>query len=695
LTRFQSTRVSVAADGAHASPLERRDAILSTLSWAAATLLGAQDWRAAIFELLLRLGHAADASRAYMYENHPLPNGRIAATVVAEWAAAHTPPRPDADPLRDAGYTGRFARGLGSGKVVNVVVRDLPPAERAAFEAHGVRSLVAVPIFCEDAWWGMLGFDDCRADRQWAQPEIEALQAAAPIVGRAIERGRAEHRLRESEVRFRDLAGLGSDWYWEQDADLRFTYLSLEIESVSGFASETFLGKTRHETQPLDVSEAAWTQHLDDLAQRRPFRNFRFRRIDPQGRSRWYVISGMPVFDAAGRFVGYRGIGRDVTAQVEAEAALRAKEAELAAVHGALRDAIDSQTDAFSLWDADDRLYLWNRRLAEIYPWLADMLRPGVSFAELVRRTIESGGTPPSGEPLEEEVRRVAALHRTCGGMREISLTDGRAVAVREHRTADGGIVRMDSDITDFKRREIALIEARVQAETANQAKSAFIANMSHELRTPLNAIIGFADILGGELFGPLSAKYRDYAGDISRSGAHLLNLINDLLDIAKVEAGKYELRREPTAVAGLVDETCRLLEPRAAAAKMRVVSAVPADLPAWPLDRRAIGQVLLNLLSNAVKFSREGGVATVAAAIGDGELELSVVDDGIGIPASALPRLAQPFEQVENVWTRRREGSGLGLAISKGLIELHGGRLTIESEVGRGTRVTVRLPPG
>jgi len=658
------------------APRERRDAILSTLSWAAATLLGTEDWRAAVPELLRRLGAATDASRICLAENSTRVDGRIEASLIDEWLAPDAPPRRVATTPR-LQYSGRIVRQLRRGESFDGLVRDMSPPERAFFELHDVQALFCVPIFCGAEWWGMLAIDDCRAERRRTQPETDALRAAAPILGGAIARARAEASLRESEVRYRDLAGLGSDWYWEQDENLRFTYLSRDVEAVSGFPAEAFLGKTRHETRPIGLSEQEWARHLDDLAHHRPFRDLAFQRLDPQGRMHWYMTSGIPMQDREGRFRGYRGIGRDVTAQVEAESALRAKDVELEASHRTLRSALDSMSEGFTLWDRDDRLVLWNRRHLEMFPVVDGLLRPGVSYESLLRHNVQAGSLALGDRTAEEHIRATVAAHRS-GGAREVHAANGRVFAVREYRTAEGGIVRLDSDITEYKRRERALVEAREQAETANRAKSAFIANMSHELRTPLNAIIGFADILRNGMFGPLSDRYRHYADDIAHSGEHLLALINDLLDVAKVEAGKYELHREPVSLAALVDETCRVLAPRAAEAKVRLENRVRDDLPPWRIDRRAIGQVLLNLLSNAVKFRQDRGSAAVEARVEDAMLVLAVIDDGIGIPASELPRLTQPFEQIENVWTRSRQGTGLGLAISKSLVELHGCTLTI-----------------
>jgi two-component system cell cycle sensor histidine kinase PleC len=237
--------------------------------------------------------------------------------------------------------------------------------------------------------------------------------------------------------------------------------------------------------------------------------------------------------------------------------------------------------------------------------------------------------------------------------------------------------------------------EQQQTAEAASVAKSQFLANISHELRTPLNAILGFSEIMKSEMFGPLgSPQYRGYAADIHDSGSHLLTVINDILDLSKIEAGKFELNEEDCDVPRLVRDAVRFVAERADSAGLGLQQRLAPALPAVRADGRLIKQILLNLLSNAIKFSQAGGMVTVAAAIDrEGGLSLTVADTGIGIAADQLERVLQPFTQVENTLTRTHAGTGLGLPLCKSLIELHGGRLVLESAVGRGTAVTIMLP--
>ena len=255
-------------------------------------------------------------------------------------------------------------------------------------------------------------------------------------------------------------------------------------------------------------------------------------------------------------------------------------------------------------------------------------------------------------------------------------------------------VVASSRDVNERVEAELAVKAAQERAESANRAKSLFLANMSHELRTPLNAVIGFADVMRTEMFGALgNERYTEYAELIHESGQLLLDLISDILDMSKIEAGKFDLHYEDVDFGDLIAECLRLLAQRAARANLSLVAAPSGEAVRAFADRRAIKQILVNLISNSIKFTPPGGAIVVSATAEGGAVALSVSDEGIGIPEGDLPRLGKPFEQVCDDPTLAKGGTGLGLALVRALAEKHGGTMTIASAVGEGTTVTVRIP--
>jgi PAS domain S-box-containing protein len=382
----------------------------------------------------------------------------------------------------------------------------------------------------------------------------------AGSVGDITARKEMEKALRDSEQRFRDYAESSSDWFWETDANHRF------VDTWNRFPSgplplRTSRGKQRWDIAvDVEAEPEKWREHRAVLDRHEPFRNFTYEIGMPDGTTRYISVSGKPVFDAEGRFGGYRGSGRDVTET-------------------------------------------------------------------------------------------------------------------------------MTQDLT--------LRQAMVDAEAANAAKTQFLANMSHELRTPLNAILGFSEVIKDEMFGPIgNPRYREYAEDILRSGRHLLELISDILDMSKIEAGKLVLHEEPIKLDEVVESCLPLVRQRAAESGVALKVEVPAALPALFADETRLRQILLNLLTNAVKFTPHGGYVRVGGHLAPGgAFVLEVEDSGIGMSQQDIALALLPFHQIDNASAKRFEGTGLGLPLTKRLVELHGGVIEIDSALGRGTTVTIRFP--
>ncbi len=295
----------------------------------------------------------------------------------------------------------------------------------------------------------------------------------------------------------------------------------------------------------------------------------------------------------------------------------------------------------------------------------------------------------------DEEIKAVFRVHILKG--EDKSLVKWLEMRCRRYRDTETGSFRINADMVDItaiKNAEDLLKRQQEDAEKSNEAKNRFLASISHELRTPLNAIIGFSDILKQELFGKLAyKKHAEYVDLINQSGHHLLNLVNDILDISKIEAGKYRILPEMFDLTQLVLGTVAMFEPQAMENDVEIRTSLPDDLPALDADQRACKQILINLISNAVKFSDAGGIVEIGACIKKQDMEIFVKDCGIGISEDDLLTIGQPFYQIDNENTRKYEGTGLGLFLVKGLTELHGGSLEIQSSPGEGTCVFVRLP--
>ncbi len=615
------------------------------------------------------------------------------------------------------------------------------------------------------------------------------------------------------EERLRAFAEIGSDWFWEKDAELRFISMTSVIDGPAAAFASHFLGKRIDEVKLPGFAEVDWQPLLRALDKRAPFRNFRFIRRTSDG-VRHLAVSGMPVFDGTGRFVGYRGTGRDLTKETLAEERAATAQSQLMA-------AVETIPQCFLLLDAADRVVLCNSRYRELHAAIAEKLVPGTSFEEICRATAAAGlpeaakgrteawvrerlarhraadaeieerqvgdrwfhiteqrannggtvvihteitalkrreqelaektallratldnmeqgllvldaafrikiwndrwldlhdvpraligvgrpiepvvefaarrGDYGPGDPAVLAARRLEQLRHPRATVGQIDSGTGRIVEVRRSAMPDGGVLLTFADITEVKQVEAHLRRAKDEAEMASRSKTEFLANMSHELRTPLNAVIGFSDILIGQIFGPLGdQRYRDYACDIRDSGQHLLNLINDVLDVSKVEFGKVELLEETVDVMGVVEACIRLMRERAETAGIRLQHELPRSLPQIQADSRRLKQILLNLLSNAVKFTPPGGRVMIRASEGADGLRLIVEDSGIGIAANDLEKALRPFGQIDSRLARKYQGTGLGLPLARSMTELHGGKLVLESAPGRGTTATVWLP--
>lgn len=376
--------------------------------------------------------------------------------------------------------------------------------------------------------------------------------------------------------------------------------------------------------------------------------------------------------------------------------ALRAEIRERSKAESELRklsQAVEQSPNMVVITDADGVIEYVNPRFTEMSqfsPQEAIGSRPCI---------LQSGTTTPiTYKSLWETIRQGQEWRGEMQDRRKDGTMFWVAASIAPVRSEGGAIthyVAMEEDITERKLTEIKMQEAKEQAEIANRAKTELLANMSHELRTPLNAIIGFVDCMRGQLFGPLeNVKYQEYAEDIHASATHLLALINDILDVSAIEAGKMRLQEAEFDLSQIAESACRIVRPRAEQNGLVLVNGIEPGTVRLRADERRLKQILLNLLSNAVKFTPEEGKIILNSRIEPGGgLLISVSDTGIGMDHKGIAKALAPFGQVDSSLARKYEGSGLGLPLTVGLVEAHGGHLMIKSRMGEGTTVTVYLP--
>ena len=384
---------------------------------------------------------------------------------------------------------------------------------------------------------------------------------------------------------------------------------------------------------------------------------------------------------------------RDITPQRQAEAGRKTAQRRL-------EEAIETMRDGFAMFDAKDRLVLCNKRFRDLHALAWQEPLEGRSYEDILRAYAAQDPRHPDRKAALAWVAERLGRHRSGRRTLEEELADGSFVRISQHRMQDAGSVCVYVDVTELRQRQQELVEAKEGAEAAKRSMSGFLANMSHELRTPLNAIIGFSTMMKDEIVGPLGdSVYKGYASDIHSSGTLLLDIINDVLDVSKIEAGKHSIEEEDLDLDALLESCLRLVRTRLEGAGLELTLRNEAEGSRLVADKRAVKQILLNLLSNAIKFTPDGGSVEVLLAIvpegapGAGELLLRVSDTGIGIAPEDIPRALAVFGQVDSGLVRRQQGTGLGLPLAERLTQLHGGSLTIESALGEGTTVEVRFP--
>jgi PAS domain S-box-containing protein len=516
----------------------------------------------------------------------------------------------------------------------------------------------------------------------------------------ALAESHLELRRRESEFRSLLSNFPGTVYRCLNDAQWTPIFLSGDVEAISGYTAQEFLTKTAPSFPSL--------VHADDLASvegavasaaahRTPF-EIEYRITHRDGTVRWVQERGRGIYGADGRFVHLDGCMFDITERKQAEAALAAALDNVRASERQFRSLTASIPGAVYRCKLDGNWtsVFMSEAMAEISGYtVAELSEIGTTrYGDLIDPEDRAVCDPivlaaaARGDPFVVEYR----IRRKDGSLRWVQ-ERGRGILGDDGRPVflDGVVF----DITDRKAAEAELLRTKDHAESANRAKSEFLATMSHELRTPLNAIIGFSDMVIEEMYGPVgSERYREYLRDIKSSGTHLLDLINDILDLSKAEAGQVDLQESVIEVEDLVGGSVALVALRARQAGVEIVTDVAPDLPQFRADERKVRQALLNLATNAIKFTPPAGRVFLRASLADGRLRLAVEDTGIGMAIADIPKALSPFGQIDSAHNRRHTGTGLGLPLTKRLVEAHGATFDLKSELAVGTVVTIEFPP-
>ncbi|MBA4095347.1 MAG: hypothetical protein C0484_01075 [Rhodospirillum sp.] len=577
---------------------------------------------------------------------------------------------------------------------------DMAEAYRAFYEGSDQRFAISFRFKQRDGSY--------RYIRDFAEKRVDTGGGVLELVGMSQDMTQqlaADAMLRESEIKLRRAHRLAKLAYWTYDPvaaaagggdRLVFSGDTQEIlgapaEALNGAATSPLIAMAHpedrerilHEWRTFMASnETAWT--------------FDYRLARGDGEIRDVSVSAEKVMNDRGPVGQVIGVVQDITDRKRSERAIARNETLLRHAHRLSRVG-------YWVWEPRDVAQSSDRGWLHVSSEFADILGVNpedvpLEETDLVRKFVHQDDLPAAIAAVEGFVQRTSdrynAQFRIIRPDQSIAHVHMEAERLRDSQGRILYEIGVIQDVTEQRERELELMTAKRTAEIANRTKTQFLANMSHELRTPLNAVIGFSQLIRDQAFGQIHERYVNYADDINSSGKMLLALINDILDMSRIEAGQQKLMEEIISVDSTINDCVRMVTSKASDGGVRLIVENKGTLPALRADERALKQILLNLLSNAVKFTPEGGAVTIGAEVTkDRGLDVCISDTGIGIAEDVIKDLFLPFRQADASISRRFGGSGLGLAISKKLMELHGGEISIDSHPGRGTRVTLHMP--
>jgi two-component system, cell cycle sensor histidine kinase PleC len=495
----------------------------------------------------------------------------------------------------------------------------------------------------------------------------------------------ARQERRETERRLRDFSQVGVYRFWETDAEGRYIFRS-SANAAFPRSGEAMLGDQQWTTHRFSADERAHKALMEKIARHEPYDDFHYSMMGDDGKRRYRRASAVPVFDLDGTFRGYRGVSIDETEEV-----LARREAETLSAR--FQAAIENFHAGFCLWGADMRFVACNEFYRRSTGRAETALRPGAHFEEFIRMRADEI-SEFRGVDREKWISDRLADFEQPVAWHEYRDPDETWYRITKQRLANGDTLFFLADITLAKLHEEELIQAKLEAESASRSKSEFLSNVSHELRTPLNAILGFAQIFERASPSMTTDKFARFGTIIRENGTYLLDLINGILDLAAIEAGRFNLSEDEVPLGSIVDEAFQLVRLRAAEDDVTLVNSMADSAPKVFVDRIKIKQVLVNLLTNAIKFTPGGGKVEIACARSEtGDLDITIADTGIGMTPEDISIALEKFGRISRSRKGARDGIGLGLPLAKELIEAHGGALGIVSTPTVGTTIRLSLP--
>ncbi|PSB33285.1 PAS domain S-box protein [Chlorogloea sp. CCALA 695] len=657
------------------------DRLIAGVAAATNHLLTITDFTTAINQALASLGKTCGIDRVYIFESCNQVNSKqLSISRSFEWCQFSVESQINHIETKNLPHASLFPQWyetLASGQPINNLAPNFPIHQQEILAAHNIVSVLLVPILIANELWGFIGFDDCHSQRHWTVNEQSILDTAAASIGNVIVRRRTMDALHQSEQSYRSLVDNLKEVIFNADVTGCWTFLNPAWTDITGFSVEESIGKNFLNYVHPDDRKLALNlfTSLIELQQNNCCCELRYLTID--GGYCRVEIYAHSVIDIEGKFMGTSGTLNNITEQTSAVEALGKSEAK----NRALLDVIPDLIFRFSIdgtvldFKASKDIDLY----AKPSEFLGEKIQ-AVMPTEIAQKTmfaIEKTLTTGEAQAIEYQL-----LSR--GKMRDY---EARIVA-----SGNEEVISIVRDITDRKQIENALLESKEAAVAGSRAKSEFLATMSHELRTPLNAILGLSQLLQQEIFGEVNPKQKEYIDCIHSSGEHLLALINDILDLSKIEAGREELTPLPIDVKELSEACLSLIRDRAGEKKLQLIYQIDPQISSCLGDERRLKQMLLNLLSNAVKFTSVGTVSLQVQKVRAG-IAFTVTDTGIGIDESQIKFLFQPFKQLDSRLNRQYEGTGLGLALTRKLAQLHGGDVTVQSTLGKGSQFTLFLP--